>query len=250
MNIDKAKILLDKINVLMRSIAVAPDQVAEIEKDLMKNYIRQLYESVLEEDGVVVKTPAKPLPIKKPPQPKPIVVAPIIAEPVTAPVEAAAPVVAAQPAPVPPPPPQPAPKPEPVVEMEVVKPTPAPAPTPRPKPTPKPVFAPISTSLSPELEEIFNLPSATDLSEKLSQSSIKDLTKAFSINDKILTIKELFGGDNTLFQDTLKALNKMSSFEEAKSYLVTNVADKNNWDQAAKQKKAKVFAKLIKRRFN
>ena len=183
MNLDKAKILLDKINVLMRSMAVAPDQVAEIEKDLMKNYIRQLYESVLEENGVIVKTPAKPLPTKKQPKPKPVVVAPIV-EPEIAPVEVAAPVVVPQPKPTPTPPPPP-PAPEPVIEMEIVEPTPAPAPTPRPKPTPKPVFVPKSTGSNPELEEIFNLPNATDLSEKLSQSSIKDLTKAFSINDKI-----------------------------------------------------------------
>jgi len=248
MNLDKAKILLDKINVLMKSMAVAPDQVAEIEKDLMKNYIRQLYESVLEEDGVIVKTPAKPLPVKKQPKPKPVAVAPEpVVEPAPAPVAVAAPVVVPEPKPTPPPPP---PVPEPVVEMEIVEPTPAPAPTPRPKPTPKPVFVPKSTGANAELEEIFNLPNATDLSEKLSQSSIKDLTKAFSINDKILTIKELFGGDDVLFNDTLKALNKMSSFEEAKNYLVANVATKNKWDKTSKQKKAKVFAKLIKRRFN
>ncbi len=256
MNIDKAKILLDKINVLMRSIAVAPNQVAEIEKDLMKNYIRQLYESVLEEDGVIVKTPSKPLPTKKQPAPKPAVVAPV-AEPEIAPVQTAAPVVVSAPKPVPtpkpkptPPPPPPPPVPEPVIEVEVVEPTPTPAPTPTPKPVPKPVFVPAPISVNPDLEEIFNLPNATDLGEKLSQSNIKDLTKAFSINDKILTIKELFGGDNALFQDTLKALNKMSSFEEAKNYLLTNVASKNDWVKASKQKKAKVFAKLIKRRFN
>ncbi len=250
MNIDKAKILLDKINVLMRSIAVAPDQVAEIEKDLMKNYIRQLYESVLEEDGVVVKTPSKPLPTKKKPTPKPVVIEPV-AEPEIVPVQAAEPVVVPTPVPAPKPtPPPPPPVPEPVIEMEVVEPTPAPAPTPKPKPASKPVFVPTSTGVNPDLEEIFNLPNATDLGEKLSQSNIKDLTKAFSINDKILTIKELFGGDNALFQDTLKALNKMSSFDEAKNYLMANVASKNNWDKASKQKKAKVFAKLIKRRFN
>ena len=244
MNIDKAKILLDKINVLMKSMAIAPNQVAEIEKDLMKNYIRQLYESVLEEDGVVVKTPAKPLPTKQQPKPKPVVVEPIV-EPEITPIEIVAPVVTPKPKPAP----KPTPAPEPVVEMEVVAPPPPPPPAPpKPKPAPKPV-ATKSTSSS-ELEEIFNLPNATDLSEKLSQSTIKDLSKAFSINDKILTIKELFGGDDALFNDTVKALNKMSSFEEAKNYLVANVASKHSWDKSSKQKKAKVFAKLIKRRFN
>ena len=243
MNIDKAKILLDKINVLMRSMAVAPDQIADIEQDLMKNYIRQLYESVLEESAPAPKPTPKPRPVKKevvpPPTPEPII------EP--EPIPESAPVKAAPVAPKPKPTPPPAP--EPPVEMEVVAPPPpAPKPTPKPAPAPKPVVT--SAAISADLEEVFTLPTATDLGEKLSQSPIKDLTKAFSINERMFTIKELFGDNNDLFNNTIKQLNGLKSFEEAKKLLATSVASEYGWSKKSKQKKAKEFVKLIKRRYN
>ena len=239
MNIDKAKILLEKINVLMRSMSVSPDQIADIEQDLMKNYIRQLYESVLEESAPAPKSAPTPKPVKKeivpPPTPEPAPEPEPIPEP--APVKAA-PAPKPKPTPTPPPPPPPAPEPE--VEMEVVAPVPA--------PTPKPVVKP--SSISSDLEEIFTHHTATDLGEKLSQSPIKDLTKAFSINERMFTIKELFGDNNDLFNKTIKQLDGLKSFEEAKNLLVNSVASEYGWSKKSKQNKAKEFVKLIKRRYN
>lgn len=254
MNIDKAKILLDKINVLMRSMAVAPEQIAEIEKDLMKNYIKQLYEIFLVDEG------SAPAPIPAPIAPK--VVAKPTPKPAPAPVPKPAPAVAAPPPPAPtppppppvpkptpPPPPPPPPAPEPVVE--IVEETPPPPPPPAPKPTPKPKPAPKrAAAMDEDMEEIFNIAEATDLSERLSQTPIKDLTKAFSINDRILTVKELFNQDGDSFNTTLKELNKLKSFDEAVQYLANGIARQNSWTKKSKKKKAKQFVKTVKRRFN
>ncbi len=240
MNIDKAKILLEKINVLMRSMSVAPDQIADIEQDLMKNYIRQLYESVLEESAPASMKAApapKPKPVKKEIVPPPAPVVTPEPEPIPEPTPVK---VAPAPKPIPTTPLPPPPAPEPKVEMEVVPPKPAPA--------PKPIVK--SVGISPDLEEIFKLTTATDLREKLSQSPIKDLTKAFSINERMFTIKELFGDNNDLFNNTIKQLDGLKSFEEAKKLLATSVASEYGWSKKSKQKKAKEFVKLIKRRYN
>ena len=241
MNIDKAKILLDKINVLMRSMAIAPDQIAEIEKDLMKNYIKQLYEIFLHDDGN--STQAAPLP-KVAPKPKP------------APAPKPEPVVETPPPPPPPPPkpkpkptPPPPPAPEPEVELEIQQETPPPPPKPKPAP-PKPKPKAARLVLDEDMEDIFSVAEATDLSERLSQSPIKDLTKAFSINERLFNVKELFGGDNDAFQATLKDLNGMNSYDEAVRFLVSTAADKYGWTKRNKKKKAKEFAKTVKRRYN
>ena len=202
----------------------------------MKSYVSQLYEIFLVEDGSTATPAPKPKP-KPAPTPKP------------------EPKVEAKPAPPvveKPEPPKPAPAPEPVpvipeptpaaVELEV---TPTPPPPPPPPPKPK-----VSVSVDPDLEEVFNLPEATDFAEKLSQAPVKDLTKAFSINDRLLTVKELFGGDDGLFNDTLKTLNSFGSFDEAKKYLATSIASKNKWASKSKKGKARTFIKTVKRRYN
>ena len=51
MDLTKAKILLDKINRLYRSMSLDEDNVAPIERDLMRDYIKQLYATFLIEES-------------------------------------------------------------------------------------------------------------------------------------------------------------------------------------------------------
>lgn len=249
MNLEKAKVLLEKVNALMKSMEMAPDQVATIEKDLMKNYLRELYESFHDFDT---------------PGPKP--------DPVVKKIERLDPSPKASPKPDP----KPEPKEEPKVELEI-KETPAPPQPvtpelPKSEETPAPPAReekeeeqpiikeeskekpadkkPSFTYVDPELEEIFLIQTAKELSEKLSQLPIPDLTKAFGLNEKIFTINELFGGDAELFTTVIKSLNKMDNFEEAKNYLIDKVAQNEEWSAAPKRKKAIEFIKIVKRRYN
>lgn len=89
-----------------------------------------------------------------------------------------------------------------------------------------------------------------ELSDRLGDSPISDLTKAMGINERMLTVNELFDGDNSAFKQSLSALNEMSSYNEAKSYISNQLIEKYNWVSPKKRKKAKVFIKLVKRRFN
>ena len=103
---------------------------------------------------------------------------------------------------------------------------------------------------SPELIDLFDINESAELSDKLANSPIKDLTKAMGINEKIFTVNELFGGSQSEMDNMLLALNGLDSFEEAKSVLMRSVAQKNSWTDTSKIKKAKNFIRLVKRRFN
>jgi hypothetical protein len=244
------------------------DNVAAIEKELMRDYIKLLYESFLdlEEDISVPVTRKKNNtaikysnpPVKKkeevappPPPPTPNVVV------------------------TPPPPPPPSrvipsnPPPPKVVTQEpkvvyqppkVSQPLPPPPPPPpvkeaSPKSPPRPIIPePIKNvsnyTVDPEHTDLFrfNL-EAKELSEKLSQTRITDLSKAMGVNERIFTVNELFGADNSLYRNVIRDLNAMKSFEEAKAYLSSNIAERFNWTHKSKRNKAKNFIKLVRRRY-
>lgn len=229
MDLKKAKLLLDKINALHTNMSADPDDISTIERDLMKSYVQQLYESFLDLPTEKRSTPKVTL--RKPaPKPKPKPTPP--PPPVVEKREAPAPPVVEKPKPTPP---------APTPKKEV-------APPPPPPPAPKPAPAPVV--MDEDMEEIFTIGNGSgDLSEKLSQTAIKDIKKAMGINERIFTMNELFGGNQAAFDDTLKALNGFSNFDQAKAYLLTNVAGKFKWTEKAKKKKAQTFVKLVRRRY-
>lgn len=100
------------------------------------------------------------------------------------------------------------------------------------------------------MDELFTVISAKELSEKLSQSPIKDIKKSMGLNERILTQNELFGGDKAMFDLTLDTLNKLPDFNQAKLFLIQNAATKYKWTAKVRKGRAKEFIKLVKRRFN
>ncbi len=102
---------------------------------------------------------------------------------------------------------------------------------------------------SPEFLELFKINNSNELSQKLSQIPIKNLTKAFSINERIFTVKELFKGDKDSFEKVIGDLDKLTSLEEAKDYLVKNILEKHGWDNPKMLKKVKGFVATVKRRY-
>ncbi len=246
MNLQQAAILLEKINVLFKSISMDEGNITSIEKDLMLSYLRQLYDSFLMEgddlssnssvqkadkpsaytaSGEEIK-PSKKEKKRKPPR---ILEIPDSLKDLV----------------------EPAPKP---AEKKKIKPL-SPKPKrqdPPPQPTQKPPETKPKAVQNEDAEsysQLFSFQSAKELSEKLSTLPISDLTKAVGLNDKILIVNELFDGDQPSFQQTLVALNQLNSFEEAKEYLSNSVAMKYNWTAKAKKTKAKNFIKIIRRRY-
>lgn len=103
--------------------------------------------------------------------------------------------------------------------------------------------------IDPDMKELFSFSSSAELSDKLANSPIKDLTKAMGINEKIFTVNELFGNDQAELDNILLALNGLDNFEEAKSLLARSVAVKHNWTDSDNFKKAKNFIRLVRRRY-
>ena len=96
-------------------------------------------------------------------------------------------------------------------------------------------------------EELFAFEEVKDVSDRLSLTKINDLKKAIGINEKIFTVKELFGGQNEVYKSTVNALNDMDSMEEAKKYLSKNIIPEFGWMDDDKYKKAHNFLKTVRR---
>lgn len=101
-----------------------------------------------------------------------------------------------------------------------------------------------------DFSELFAVEHAKDLSEKLSRRPIHDLHKAFSINDRLLVTERLFGGATEEFLDTLDILNSKHSFEDAKVYLERYVIEKFNWLDETRKDQARDFITLVSRRYS
>lgn len=116
--------------------------------------------------------------------------------------------------------------------------------------TPRPEEpAPKAQNFQEDYDELFAFEQATDLSQKLSQSPVKNLRKGLGINDKMLYGQELFGGNVGKLHDTLDALNELENMEAARAYLETEVLPDFDWTAKDKKRFARDFLKYIRRRY-
>jgi hypothetical protein len=248
MNLPQAKIALEKIITLYKTLSADEKNISPIERDLMLSYVRQLYETFLDTPSVSVPPrqaqhePApRPEPVRQaPPPPEPIRYTPPPPPPVVhhRPIEQAQPIIEPVRQPV-------EETPRPVLEQPRYTPPP-------PPPVEQPRYAaPQNIGIPSDIEALFESGSSgKELSDRLSNTAIADLSKAFGLNDRLLTQNELFGGSKAVFDEALKDLNNMSSFETAKNVIVS-MAVRYNWTANEDRKKqAKSFIKLVRRRFN
>lgn len=82
-----------------------------------------------------------------------------------------------------------------------------------------------------------------DMQSKLQNKPITDLAKAIGINDKFLFIKELFGGDADLYNQTIKHLNQVTDLNEA----IIHIQENFDWDPD--NETAMAFIDLVRRKF-
>ncbi len=191
MSAQPSKTILDKINALYNSLVASQQPISRLEKDLMLDLIRQLYDSFLDFSTTPIDLPAPTPPPQAP-----------IATPVSAPVPVATPPVA------------------PTTEFP----------------------------LPQGMDALFDFKKATELADKLGEQPVRDLTKALSINDRLLYMNELFGKDLEAMNESLKLLNKLESFENGRSFLIT-LAGQYHWLDEARIDTARDFIRLIKRRY-
>jgi len=87
-----------------------------------------------------------------------------------------------------------------------------------------------------------------ELSEKLNEVSVKDLRKAIGINDRFLYIKELFRGDEAMYERSIKTINGFSILPEAEYWIRRELKVKLGWLDS--QHVVQQFDHLVKRRFS
>lgn len=249
MSFKKVSKLIEKINVLHDSLLSIDEEISSIEKDLLLNYIRQLYEEVLavstsDQKAKVVQTIDQTVIDLPKPQPEPIIREEIKQEKIEVRQNGHqninVPAVTVDTIPEPK-------KIEVEKEDEILEEI---RPVELQEITEEMVDeATGDVDVTEELIALFEMKEAKELSEKLSSLPIKDLRTAMGINDRFLTVNELFGGDNTAFVETIEMINGMKDYNEAKSFLLRKVAVKYNWSDADKLKKAAGFISLVQRRF-
>lgn len=116
---------------------------------------------------------------------------------------------------------------------------PEPAPEPEPNPKPEVVAEPV---LVPECPAAPNQPRS--LKEVYEKQTLTDFKKSFSLNDRFLFKKELFGGNEEKMTRVINDLNEMTSLSAAQAYIGSEMA----WDK----ENAYVvdFISRLERRFN
>ncbi len=131
-----------------------------------------------------------------------------------------------------------------VVEKVEVEPAPAPAPQPAPAPTPREEEAP------QRLGDVI-AKNVTTLADKMAEEQptaaynrITDIRKAIGLNDKFLMIRDLFGGDANLYEDTINHLNEYDDLDECMIFIVENF----RWNPDSEG--AKLLVSLLERKLS
>jgi len=106
-----------------------------------------------------------------------------------------------------------------------------------------------SVNADEALSKLFDLQRHDDVSERFSHVPIDNIEAAMGLNERIFTLKELFGGDKTLFDATCEQLNKFHSFSDAQTLLVNGPARIFKWGDAERLKMAEQFIRIVSRRY-
>ncbi len=221
MNFDKSKVLLKKINAIHDGVADGGGSFSSLEKDLILEYIRDLYENIRLDQADQSVTPTEVKKVTPPPKVEP-----------TPTVHAFPPIDIATPS---------------TNGHSSNGASTSNGHHSSPAPRVEPAAAIVE--VDPKMEELFAESKLSDLSQRFANSPINDIAKAMGINERIFTINELFKGDQQHFQVTADTLNQYTTFAEAKAYLSKGPASKYDWTNPKRKKKAATFIKLVRRRY-
>lgn len=88
----------------------------------------------------------------------------------------------------------------------------------------------------------------TELVEVLKETPVKDLRKAVGINDRFLFINDLFRGDETMYERSIKTINSFNIYAEAEYWINRELKTKLGWNKDLPS--VREFDQLVKRRFS
>ncbi len=99
------------------------------------------------------------------------------------------------------------------------------------------------SSLNDKLKE-----EVREIGHFLTDSPVRDLKKAIGINDRYVFISELFRGDETMYERSIKTINSFRIFPEAEYWIERELKVKLGWDDG--KEITRHFYQLVKRRFS
>lgn len=104
------------------------------------------------------------------------------------------------------------------------------------------VIADTGASLNDKLKQV-----KTDVADALTEAPVRDLKKAIGINDRFLYINELFRGDESMYERSIKTINGFSILPEAEYWIQRELKVKLGWRDG--NETVQQFNQLVRRRF-
>ena len=101
-----------------------------------------------------------------------------------------------------------------------------------------------STSLNDSLRSSHTV----EVGQKLSGMAVNDLKNAIGINDKFQFIQELFRGDKTMYERSIKTINESTSLQEAEYWIERELKIKLGWNET--DELVSQFYSLVRKRFS
>ncbi len=86
-----------------------------------------------------------------------------------------------------------------------------------------------------------------EIGHSIKDTPIKDLRKAIGVNDRYVFINELFRGDETMYDRSIKTINGYSNYAEAEFWIKRELKLKLAWNDNTDA--VQLFDKLVRRRF-
>jgi hypothetical protein len=99
----------------------------------------------------------------------------------------------------------------------------------------------------PEINELLR-EDKMEVATALQSAPVRDLRKAVGINDRYLFVNELFRGDESMYERSMKTINGFSIFPEAQYWIERELKVKMGWDDQCEA--VKLFDQLVRRRFS
>lgn len=87
-----------------------------------------------------------------------------------------------------------------------------------------------------------------EIASFLTDTPVKDLKKAISVNDRIVFLNDLFRGDVDMYERSIKTINNFRILAEAEYWIERELKIKLGWDEKAAT--VQHFNQLVKRRFS
>jgi hypothetical protein len=82
----------------------------------------------------------------------------------------------------------------------------------------------------------------------LQDAPVRDLKKAIGVNDRYLFVNDLFRGDESMYERSIKTINSFNIFPEAQYWIQRELKVKLSWPDNSET--VRLFDQVIKRRFS